>query len=60
MATLRIMTTEKQQELLALSKPLIEWLNKNTDPHHHILIDPVSVELVGGVCAFYTKEFVKD
>ena len=52
-------TQEQREQFAALAKPLIQWLNKNTDPHHSIVVTPTSAELVGGVLAVQTDEFVR-
>lgn len=53
------MTDEQREQFAALTKPLIQWLNENTDPHHQILVSPTSAELVGGVLTIQTMEFVR-
>jgi hypothetical protein len=55
-----IATSEQREQFAALVKPLIQWLNENTDPHHSILVTPTSAELVGGVMTINTDEFVHD
>jgi len=50
----------KQGEFEDLTKPLIEWLNNNSNPHAHILIDNRSAELSEGVCSVVTDEYLKD
>jgi hypothetical protein len=54
------LTKEQREQFETLSKPLIKWLNDNTDPHHSIRVTPTSAELVGGVAAVNTEEFVHD
>ena len=54
------MDEEKRKEFEALAKPLIKFLNDNTNPHTKIIIDCTSGEIVSGETAFYTKEFIKD
>lgn len=54
------MTDEQRKQFEALAKPLIQWLNENTDPHHSILVTPTSAELVGGVMVVQTDEFLRD
>jgi hypothetical protein len=43
-----------------LAKPLIEWLNKNKNPHSMIIIDSTSAEVVDGAHGFFTDEYLKD
>lgn len=41
-------------------KPAIKWLNENMHPHATIIITPTGAELVEGIKAFNTTEFIKD
>lgn len=43
------MKEEIRKELLEISKPLVEFLRKNFNPHCKIIIDDEYVELVEGV-----------
>lgn len=47
-------------EFEQLAKPLIKWLNENANPHSHIIIDSTSAEVVVGVMATCTTEFLRD
>jgi len=40
---------QKQDEFIALCKPLNEWLQKNFDPHAKIIIKTNFAEIVEGV-----------
>ncbi|MCP5003710.1 MAG: hypothetical protein GY941_07115 [Planctomycetes bacterium] len=40
-------------------KPVIKWLNENGHPHTKIIIDLTTAEMVEGVEAFETEEFIK-
>ena len=51
---------EQRKEFEKLSKQLIEWLNNNCHPHTSIVVTPTNAELLEGVCAIQTMEFVKD
>ena len=53
------MNEQQSKELETLAMPLIKWLNENMHPHAKIIIDPTYYELVEGVEAKYTTEFVK-
>lgn len=44
----------------AASKPLIQWLNENANPHASVIVDCTGAELLTGEIAFNTKEFLKD
>jgi len=53
------MTLSKEQraEFEALARPLIKWLNDNTYPHCHIVIDTVRAEISESLAAFMTEEY---
>lgn len=55
-----ILSKEKQEELRKVVAPVVKWLNDNTHPHTHIIIDGSSAELSEGVAAFQIPEFIKD
>ncbi|MDE2097545.1 MAG: hypothetical protein KGL39_09890 [Patescibacteria group bacterium] len=44
----------------AVSRPVIEWLNKNFHPHVIVVINQTSAELSEGVIAFTTHEYLRD
>lgn len=44
----------------AASKPLIQWLNENANPHASVIVDCTGAELLTGEIAFNTKELLKD
>ncbi|MDI7146781.1 hypothetical protein [Klebsiella pneumoniae] len=44
----------------AASRPLIQWLNENANPHTSVIVDCTGAELLTGEVAFKTKEFLKD
>lgn len=43
-----------------ITKPLIEWLNGNANPHAIIVIGPTSATLHTGEIGYSTEEFLKD
>lgn len=43
------MTKNQQAELEALTKAMMEWLDKNTNPHTTLIITPADAELTEGV-----------
>jgi hypothetical protein len=51
-------TEEKAKEFKQLTKPVIEWLNANCNPHTTVIIDPISAALVEGVIVYTTYEHV--
>ena len=48
------------EEFQAVTRPVIEWLNKNVHPHTAITITGTSAELVEGICAYHTNDYVPD
>ncbi|HEM6691741.1 TPA: hypothetical protein ACKFWG_004019 [Citrobacter koseri] len=42
------------------AKPLIKWLSENGNPHHSVIVTPISAELVATEQTFQTEEFLKD
>lgn len=43
-----------------ITRPVIEWLNNNSHPHSKIIIDTLSAEMVEGIRAFTTEDYVRD
>ena len=41
-------------------KPVMEWLAKNKHPHTSVIIEATRAEMVEGVEAVLTDEFVQD
>ncbi|EAA9483558.1 hypothetical protein S649_000957 [Salmonella enterica subsp. enterica] len=41
-------------------KPVIKWLNENSNPHASVIIDSTSAELLTGEIGVHTEEFLKD
>jgi hypothetical protein len=54
------MTEQQKKEFEALTRPVIEWLNKNCNPHVVVLIEPTSAVLYSGEVAYTTHEYVRD
>ena len=55
-----MLSKEQTTEFETLAKPLIKWLNDNTNPHASILIDVDSAQLNYGECIIHTEEFIND
>jgi hypothetical protein len=53
-------TAEQRAEFLEAAKPLIQWLNDNVHPHHHIVVDSTSAQLVQGQMHVITTEYLRD
>lgn len=43
-----------------VTKPVIKWLNENSDPHSIIVIDPTSAIFHTGEIGFTTEEYLRD
>lgn len=41
-------------------KPVIKWLNENSNPHATIIINSMSAELFSGEIGIQTEEYLKD
>ncbi len=54
------MTEELELSFQQAAKPMLEWLNKNTDPHATVIINSTNAELMQGIISFVTFDFVKD
>lgn len=53
-----ILTEQQRREFQDVTRPVIEWLNKNCHPHVSVVIDPTSAELSEGVHIVHTNEYV--
>jgi len=49
----------QRKEFEQLTRPLIQFLNKNHNPHTKIIIDTTSAEVVSGEYNYITKEFIE-
>ena len=54
------LTDEQAQSFEEATKPLIKWLNDNTNPHAKVIVETDGAELVSGERSFKTTEFIKD
>ena len=54
------LTEQQRMEFAALTRPVIEWLNKNCHPHVSVVIEPTSAELSEGVASVYTNDYIRD
>lgn len=54
------MEKELQESFKNAVEPAIKWLNENVHPHHHILIDCSTAELLEGALNYKTEEFIRD
>jgi len=48
-----------QKEFESIVEPLIEYMD-NFHPHHTLIIDSVSAELLEGQCCHHTEKYLKD
>lgn len=46
-----IANKQQQEEFEALTRPVIEWLNNNCNPHVSAIVTPTNAELLEGVCS---------
>jgi len=54
------MTEQQRTEFEAITRPVIEWLNKNCHPHVTVVVTTTHAELLEGLCAFTTTDYVRD
>ena len=54
------LTEQQRMEFEAVTRPVIEWLNKNCHPHVSVVIEPTTAELSEGVCAVQTNNYIRD
>ena len=55
-----ILTENQRKEFEGIVRPLIKWLNDNTHPHVHVVVDNTTAELSEGISCFRTEEYWKD
>jgi len=56
-----ITTEDQRKELEALSRPVMEWLNNNFNPHVNVTITPTTAELFEGLCSTgQILDYIKD
>ncbi len=53
------MKKEKLAEFEKLARPLIKYLNDNHDPHTTIIITTTNAEMLQGLMAFPTHDYIK-
>jgi len=49
-----------QEEFERLARPLIDFLNREGNPHTHIILDVNSAEMAEGVRCFKTEDYLRD
>jgi len=54
------LTTEQKVEFESLARPLIKWLNDNCNPHVTVIIEPNAAQLLTGLVAFSTDDYLCD
>ena len=47
-------------EFETITRPVIEWLNKNCHPHTVIIIEPTAAALYEGTRAYTTNDYLVD
>jgi len=54
------LSKEQLDEFELLAKPLIKFINDNSNPHTQIIIDCNSAQILSGLAGINTDEFIKD
>lgn len=54
------LTEQQREEFESITRPVIEWLNKNCHPHITVTIEPTRAELSEGVFSFPTNDYLTD
>lgn len=55
-----ILTEDQRIEMLEAAKPLIKWLNENCHPHCKAVVTNRTIELMEGIAANLTDEYLRD
>lgn len=55
-----MISTKQGKEFEEITKPVIEWLNNNGNPHTSVIITTDSAKLVSGEYQFFSYEFIKN
>jgi hypothetical protein len=51
---------DNAKRLEELARPLIQWLNETYHPHVTVIVTPVGVELVEGICSVPVTDYIRD
>lgn len=54
-----ILNEQERREFEAVTRPVIEWLNKNCHPHVSVVIEPTRAELLESVASYPTNDYVR-
>lgn len=54
------LTDLQHAEFKVLTRPLIEWLNANFNPHVKVIVEVTGAELTTGVACYTTDDFIRD
>lgn len=55
-----MLNEQQRKDFEEVARPVIKWLNDNCHPHTTVLIEPTRAEVVEGVCAVNTNDYVRD
>jgi len=55
-----IFTKEQREEFERVTRPVIEFLNKNCHPHTTVTIETNHASLFEGVCAYPCEDYIPD
>lgn len=53
-------TEQQKKDFEAVTRPVIEWLNKNCHPHVTVVVEPTRAELFEGAICVGTMDYVRD
>lgn len=57
---MKTLSNEQREEFEALTRPVIEWLNANFNPHVKVIVEVTGAELTTGVACYTTDDFIRD
>lgn len=57
---MKTISNEQREEFEALTRPVIEWLNANFNPHVKVIVEVTGAELTAGVVGFKTEAYLLD
>lgn len=55
-----ILNEMQRREFEAVTRPVMEWLNKNCHPHVSVVVEPTSAELSEGIASVRTNDYIPD
>lgn len=55
-----MLNEQQRREFEEVTRPVIKWLNDNCHPHVSVTVEPTRAELLEGVAAYPTNDYVRD